>query len=345
MSKLTYTVTPKGISMVMDNRMRVVPVNSINYNVLRDAIKSYSQALQSGAAASALAAIVDQIRGYVDIPSFIAKSTFNRVQIGLGSSGSYQVRFDGVDVNSTIAERIIDLVTEGFDVEPLARFLDRLMDNPSETARNELYLFIESGNLVITPDGHFLAFKKVRDNYMDIHSGTFNNSVGNVCQMRREDVDSVRDNTCSRGLHFCSYSYLPHFGNGPGNKVMIVKIDPADVVSIPSDYANAKGRTWRYVVVGEVPANEDASTFFKNTMVTSEYDANDPTFVDSDPEDDDDGDSDENLELAFTASDGRTFLASTILEAVDVHGGQRAAANVLGVPRTTLQGWLSRIND
>jgi hypothetical protein len=33
---------------------------------------------------------------------------------------------------------------------------------------------------------------------------------------------------------------------------MIVKINPADVVSIPSDYDNTKGRTWRYEVVGEI---------------------------------------------------------------------------------------------
>jgi hypothetical protein len=32
---------------------------------------------------------------------------------------------------------------------------------------------------------------------------------------------------------------------------MIVKINPADVVSIPSDYNNAKGRACRYEVIGE----------------------------------------------------------------------------------------------
>jgi hypothetical protein len=38
---------------------------------------------------------------------------------------------------------------------------------------------------------------------------------------------------------------------------VIVKINPADVVSIPADYNDAKGRTWRYVVVGEMTL-EDA---------------------------------------------------------------------------------------
>jgi hypothetical protein len=37
---------------------------------------------------------------------------------------------------------------------------------------------------------------------------------------------------------------------------MLVKVNPADVVSIPSDYNNAKGRAWKYEVVGEMNATE-----------------------------------------------------------------------------------------
>jgi hypothetical protein len=75
------------------------------------------------------------------------------------------------------------------------------------------------------------------------------NSIGRVVEMERNMVDDNRDNTCSAGLHFCSHSYLQSFS---GDRTVIVKIDPADVVSIPSDYNNAKGRTCRYEVIGEV---------------------------------------------------------------------------------------------
>jgi hypothetical protein len=37
-----------------------------------------------------------------------------------------------------------------------------------------------------------------------------------------------------------------------GDKIVILEIDPADVVSIPTDYNNAKGRCCRYKVVGEL---------------------------------------------------------------------------------------------
>lgn len=339
MERLAYTVTPSGISIVLDNRMRVVPKGSLNFAKLREAILGYSKAMREGNI-TLIEGIVDAIRATVDIPSFIAKETFGRVEIGQAPNGGFQVRFDGTPISGVLSDRLIDLVTEGFDVEPMARFLDKLMNNPLESARNELYLFIESGNFVLTPDGDFLAFKKVRGDYRDIHSGTYDNSVGKVLTMDRDKVDPNRHETCSAGLHFCSYSYLPHFGSSSGNRVMIVKINPADVVAIPSDYKNAKGRTWRYVVVGEVPANESPETFFKNVAVTGEYDDNDPTIVENDEEDDvlleDDT-------LVFVTLDGRRFTAEEILEAREAAGSQRGAARMLDIPRSTLWGWLQRI--
>jgi hypothetical protein len=139
--------------------------------------------------------------------------------------------------------------------------MENLMQNPSYRSVNELYGFLEANNLSITPDGHFLAYKKVRENYTDVHSGKFDNSVGKVCEMERNLVDDNKDNTCSFGLHFCSEGYLKHFG---GDRIMIVKINPRDVVSIPTDYNNSKGRTCRYEVVGEVGLDaSDATEFTK----------------------------------------------------------------------------------
>jgi hypothetical protein len=91
----------------------------------------------------------------------------------------------------------------------------------------------------------------VRSNYFDIHSGTFRNQVGDVPEMPRNKVDEDKDRTCSYGLHFCSIAYLPHFSDSDGGHTMIVRINPKDVVSIPGDYANTKGRCCRYEVIAE----------------------------------------------------------------------------------------------
>jgi hypothetical protein len=152
------------------------------------------------------------------------------------------------------------MLQEGFPIEPMVNFMENLYANPSKRAIDELYGFLEKSNLPITPDGHFLAYKKVRQNYFDVHSGTMDNSVGKIVEMARNEVDDDKDRTCSAGLHFCSLGYLGHFG---GEKIMIVKINPADVVSIPSDYNDTKGRACRYEVIGELnkeEAPEDAFT-------------------------------------------------------------------------------------
>jgi hypothetical protein len=153
------------------------------------------------------------------------------------------------------------MLQDGFPVEPLVAFMENLMTNPSKRAVDELYGFLEKNSLPITPDGHFLAYKKVRQNYFDCHTGKMDNSVGKVVEMERNEVDDNKDQTCSAGLHFCSQEYLPHFGGGD-SRVVIVKINPRDVVSIPVDYNNAKGRACRYEVIGEVGANPDDKVEF-----------------------------------------------------------------------------------
>ena len=161
-----------------------------------------------------------------------------------------QVFYGDMEVKGAVVQRIIEMVRENFDAQPMLQFLANLMDNPSKTAIDELYLFLEASSLPITEDGCFLAYKKVNSDYKDFYTKTFDNSVGTVCKVARNTVDDNRNRTCSNGLHFCSLDYLPHYHGGQG-RVMIVKINPRDVVSIPSDYDNAKGRTCEYTVVGE----------------------------------------------------------------------------------------------
>jgi len=151
-------------------------------------------------------------------------------------------------LNNVLSDRIADLWRDGFDTEPLLAFCRNLFANPSQTAINELYDFMETNVLPLTLDGCFLAYKKVREDYKDCYTGTIDNSVGAVVEMDRNICDPVRENHCSTGLHFCGLSYLTCFG---GERVMIVKINPKDVTSIPSDYNFAKGRCCKYEVVEE----------------------------------------------------------------------------------------------
>jgi hypothetical protein len=174
-------------------------------------------------------------------------SLADRVQINNGV-----VCVDDQPMHNTLTTRMIQMMEEGFDIAPISKFLVNLLDNPSFRAVNELYDFLEHSNLPITEDGCFIAYKRVNQNYKDIYTGKIDNSVGQVVQMSRNLVDEDKNILCSSGLHFCSREYLSIYGLCAGNHTMIVKINPRDVVSIPADYNNSKGRCCRYEVIGEL---------------------------------------------------------------------------------------------
>ena len=196
-----------------------------------------------------------------------------RFQVDDVTVGQDAVYYKGSPVHSHLASRMLEILNLGHDITPWALFMNKLYQNPSKTAVDELFLWLEQSNMPITPNGNFLAYKKVRDDYSSFHKGPNNtvvmNLIGTEVSMSRNEVDDQRDRTCSQGLHFCSYQYLPHY-YGTQGRVVMLEIDPADVVSIPSDYDNAKGRAWRYKVVGEI-AQKDAEFAFVGRPVVDDY--------------------------------------------------------------------------
>jgi hypothetical protein len=189
-----------------------------------------------------------RVEALVDIVRAMRKFTHGQIQFKNG-----EVFFREKPLHNVVTDRIIRLQHEGEKFKPLVRFLDKLMHNPSESAQAELYLFMEAANLPITPDGDFLAFKRVNDDYTSVHQspdGTHvNNAVGKTVRMARGSCDADREKLCSEGLHICGAGYLPDYS---GARVVICKINPKDVVSVPSDHGNEKARVCAYKVVGEL---------------------------------------------------------------------------------------------
>ena len=168
------------------------------------------------------------------------------------TSGNVEVRdgvvyYKGTPIDNTLTSRILDIISQGKSAKPMIRFMDNLYSNPASFAISELYDWLRGSNLPITDDGCFMAYKRVNSDFKDCYTNTIDNSPGQIVTMARSDVDPNRNETCSRGLHFCSVSYLQYY---PGSKILKVKINPKDVVSIPTDYNYAKGRTWKYEVIG-----------------------------------------------------------------------------------------------
>lgn len=195
-----------------------------------------------------------------DILAFITDDEFKDYCEDIKTEGvvitNENIFIDGIEISNSLAEQIRRHYNDNLSIEPLVKFVQKVRMNPSYRIRNQLWSFIEasqkSGGFTLAEDGDILAYKKVRHDYKDIYTGTFDNSVGKVLEMERRDVDDDPNNTCSSGFHFCAYSYLQHYGHTNENRVMLVKVNPVDVVSIPTDYNNAKARCCRYEVVQEV---------------------------------------------------------------------------------------------
>lgn len=194
------------------------------------------------------------------------------------------IYYNGIELKNCMVERILGLYKMGVGVEPLITFLENLLKNPSQTAIDELYLFLEQNDLPITEDGHFLAYKMVCGDFKSIHGGVVDNTPGVYVEMDRTTVDPERNNTCSSGLHFASLEYVESgsYGSiGSGHKLIVLKINPADVVTIPSDYNNSKGRAWRYLVLEEISWSDRIQAYYRPTNVDV------TVYV---PDDDDEGD-------------------------------------------------------
>ena len=205
------------------------------------------------------------------------------------------VFYQGEPIHGVIVDRILAFKNAGADMLPLMKFLAKLMLNPSKRAVDELYKFLEHKNLPITLNGNFLAYKAVDENFYSYHSGSAKllkgsadaggkiyNGVGEEIQIPRNQVDDNKEHGCSYGLHAGSLQYASEFGGRRG-KLLIVEIDPADVVSIPTDCNCQKLRTARYKVVDEFKG--ELTDVVYQSKFSTENDATVNEQFDSEPED------------------------------------------------------------
>ena len=207
------------------------------------------------------------IRDLIDMEKRIKKQLHNFGNVKVEDGVVY---YKGEAVHGLLADRMIKMLEEGFDIRPWALFVENLQQNPAKHAVDELYLWLEKANMPITERGNFLAYKKVQDDYTSYHNNPdgspFRNDIGTFVNMPRNKVDDNRHRTCSQGLHFCSWDYLPHYMGNRG-RVVLVEVNPAHVVSIPSDYNNAKGRAEGYLIVGEIPEDQCQHAFDNVSIV------------------------------------------------------------------------------
>lgn len=214
---------------------------------------------------------LEELLGIIDIKSALENYTSRSGDLVI-EHGRLMYLGEELPDSLYIIQKIVDMAIEHQPLKPMLLFLEKLMLNPARRAVVELLGFLEYGNLPITPEGNFLAYKRVRTNYTDCHSGKFDNSIGKFVRMHRRDVDDDCTRTCSAGLHFCSMEYLKRFH---GENIMVLAISPEDVVSIPNDYNNTKGRCCAYQVVGQVQGEPQENNIWGKALVDDYSDEGD----------------------------------------------------------------------
>jgi len=155
--------------------------------------------------------------------------------------------------------KLVSLLKYEMSLQPLINFLDNLYNNVSSQVISQLVRFLDYEELPITEDGCFIAYKGIRADKYSHHGnlevqllqgvrnerGHILNEEGHVIEIRRNQVNCNPDETCSQGLHVGSHSFALSYGP----ILATIKINPIDVVSVPTDYNGQKLRCCKYLVV------------------------------------------------------------------------------------------------
>ena len=173
--------------------------------------------------------------------------------------------FEGEQVAKDPTNRIVECMQQGFPHEFMLNYLTNLYDNVSERAVQESYKWSSHKGLPITEDGMLVGYKGVRTyagetiqgkngeikegDLVDIYTGnSFRNNVGDTASMKRRQVCDDHTQGCDSGLHVGTYDYACNWAGNTG-VVVLVKFNPKDIVSVPSDCNCEKMRVSSYEVI------------------------------------------------------------------------------------------------
>lgn len=248
-------ILPDTITIVFNGKPNQIDKKHANYGDIKKIIAEN----QKGG--KIRASKLEEIRLLIDVKAGLSKASNGRVQVE-----GQKVLIDGHTVVGRLANRLIAAVNSKNqkDIDRFCAFHTKIVKaQNSGKLIARLFDFVDQRGLGLHDDGDIIAFKVVRSNFKDKHTGTMDNSVGKIVTMERSKVNDNDNQTCSTGLHVCAPSYISSFGS-TGDKLVACKVRPEDFVSIPTDYSSAKARTCRYEVISEVG---NVETFLKTYKV------------------------------------------------------------------------------
>lgn len=193
----------------------------------------------------------------------------------------------GDPVEEVVLAAAIRLTNSDADLAPLGAFLRRLERNPSQVSRSQLFGWLKAGGFTLTTDGLIVGYKSVRadglsavagkepvtvqaqDGSVQTVTGHVPYPVGATVWMARDLVNDDRDSACSVGLHVGTYGYAEHFSE----RMLVVLVDPADVVSVPTDSNAQKMRVCRLYVAARHDGEQITETVIDHIRTVPDFEA------------------------------------------------------------------------
>lgn len=250
-----------------------------------------------------------------------------------------KIFFGKFKLEDTLANHMLSLLNEENTPKDekmwksYVKFLDNLHQNADEDIRLQLFRWMEYENKAgngfgITDDGCLVGYKGCDGTIiepMSVHSGKaivdgeeYNgkipNKVGSVIQMPRSTVQFDPSVGCSQGLHVGTRDYATKWAP----ILLLVKVNPRDVVSVPYECESQKMRVCEYTVLKVTDATDEHKMYYS---VDTDYDENENVLTL--------GDAynllGENVYIEFETSSGS---ASTTGKLVDVYEDGNASVVV-----------------
>lgn len=232
-----YTVTKNQITIFCNEDSRSVLKGYPKFNQIKQTL------IDNDFSDSSL----EEAYSILNLPKFVEKFSEGNITVDHENG---KVFYGTFEIKNSLSKHMIKKLDDGQDIMSFVKFADKLMSNPKEDIVEELYGFMEHNGIEIAEDGDIIAYKGVRPNYKDWWTGTIFNRVGDKPVMPRSEVEHNPKKGCGAGLHSGSLSYAK--GWARNGHVMIIKINPANVCSVPWDTDSQKMRTCGYEVIGEV---------------------------------------------------------------------------------------------
>lgn len=236
------------IAVIYRNGEVIVAINGVPYVVTEDENR-YQDVLDELATGNPSADYLLELVTYTGAATRV-RAEFADAGIDVDEDG--EMTYMGNPVPADLSA-YLDASVDRANAGPVIKFIQRLFSNPNEHTRNTLFTFMEKNKLPIMNDGRFLAYKAVRSNYRDKHTGTVDNSPGQKPEMPWSGVDTNPNNLCSRGYHACAKEYLAGFySKYAGDRVVTMAIAPEDVGAVPYDYDGTKLRCRAYESIEDI---------------------------------------------------------------------------------------------